>query len=186
MEIGGTVIGGKQLHSTEDGQPLPKLKPPKGFIPGKGATASGPVVETLAKALSKSEGGKVEMMSDEELEELNLSPESIDQFRKELEKIAGEKGWVLEVVEMPGEALEIRGIVDDDEDDWQAVDDFAAGMMGGFVEEAEADFMDMDHFHDPWHDEFWPDDDMDYDDPSPDEYEDEDEDEDGLDDGALD
>lgn len=81
-----------------------------------------------------------------------------------------------------------HALVDDDEDDWQAVDDFAAGMMGGFVEEAEADFMDMDHFHDPWHDEFWPDDDMDYDDPdyddpSPDEYEDEDEDEDGLDDG---
>ncbi|KAF3765724.1 hypothetical protein M406DRAFT_228490, partial [Cryphonectria parasitica EP155] len=117
MEIGGTVIGGKRLHNTEDGQPLPKLKPPKGFIPGKGPTNSGPVVETLAKAFSKSEGGEVEMMSDEELEELNLSPESIEQFRKELERIAGEKGWVLEVVEMPGEALEIRGIVDDDDDE---------------------------------------------------------------------
>lgn len=113
MEIGGTVIGGKQLHNPEDGQALPKLKPPKGFIPGKATTAA-PLVETLAKALSKSEGGKVEKLSDEELEKLNLNPDAVDQFRKELEKIAGEKGWVLEVIEVPGQVPEIRGIVEDD------------------------------------------------------------------------
>lgn len=117
MEIGGIVIGGQQLHNTEDGQPPPKLKPPKGFIPGKGPTAGGPLVETLARALSKSEGGKVQKMTDEELEKLNLNPDAVDQFRKELEKIAGEKGWTLEVVEVPGEIPEIRGIVEDDEDE---------------------------------------------------------------------
>lgn len=115
MEIGGVVIGGKQLHNPEDGEPAPKLKPPRGFIPGKGTT-TGPVVETLAKAFSKSEGGEVQMMSAEELEDLNLNPDAVDQFRKELEKIAGEKGWTLEVVEMPGEMPEIRGIVEDDEE----------------------------------------------------------------------
>lgn len=116
LEIGGIVIGGNQLHNPEDGQPAPKLKPPKGFLPGKGPTA-GPLVETLAKALSKQDGGKVEMMTDEQLEQLNLNPDAVEQFRKELEKIAGEKGWTLEVVEMPGEIPEIRGIVEDDDEE---------------------------------------------------------------------
>lgn len=108
MEIGGVVIGGKQLHNTDDGQPPPKLKPPRGFSA---------VIETLAKGLSKAEGGKVEMISDEDLERLKLNPDTVEQFRKELEKIAGEKGWTLEVVEMP-DGPGIRGIVEgDDEDD---------------------------------------------------------------------
>lgn len=114
MEIGGVVIGGKQLHSSEDGQPPPKLKPPRGFVPSKG-TASGSI-ETLAKAFSKAEGGKVEKMSDEDLEKLNLNPDAVEQFRKELEKIAGEKGWTLEVVENPGGTPEIVGIVEEDQE----------------------------------------------------------------------
>lgn len=78
----------------------------------------------------------------------------------------------------------VHAFLDDDEDDWNAVDDFAAGMMGGPVEEAEADFMDMDHFHDPFHDDFWSDDDMD--DVDQDDFDDdEDEDEDGHDDGFV-
>lgn len=120
MEIGGIVIGGNQLHNPADGQPAPKLKPPKGFVPSKGLSGGAPMVETLARALSKQEGGQVEMMTDEQLEQLNLNPDAVDQFRKELEKLAGEKGWSLEVVEMPGEIPEIRGIVEeDDEEDGQ-------------------------------------------------------------------
>lgn len=118
MEIGGIVIGGKQLHNPEDGQPAPKLKPPKGFVSGK--IGGGPITETLAKALSKAEGGTVEMLSEEELEKMNLNPDAVEQFRKKLEEIAGEKGWTLEVVEMPGELPEIVGMIDDDEDDGNA------------------------------------------------------------------
>lgn len=126
MEIGGVVIGGKQLHRTEDGQPPPKLKPPRGFIPGKGAS-TGPLIETLAKALSKAEGGKVEMMNEEELEKLNLNPDAVEQFRKELEKYAGDKGWTIEVVEMPGEIPEIRGTVEDVDDDYDEEEGEGAG-----------------------------------------------------------
>ncbi|KUI67793.1 hypothetical protein VM1G_03539 [Cytospora mali] len=129
MEIGGIVIGGNQLHRTEDGQPPPKLKPPRGFIPGKGAS-TGPLIETLAKALSKAEGGTVEMMNDEELEKLNLNPDAVEQFRKELEKFAGDKGWAIEVVEMPGEIPEIRGIVEDD-DDGEELDSEVEGEVQG-------------------------------------------------------
>ncbi|KAL1860634.1 Protein OS-9 [Diaporthe australafricana] len=116
MEIGGIVIGSKQLHGTDDSQPPPKLKPPRGFVAGKGASTK-PLIETIAKALSKAEGGQVEVMNEEGLEKLNLDPDIIDQFRKELEKIAGDKGWTLEVVELPGEVPEIRGIVEDDNEE---------------------------------------------------------------------
>lgn len=118
LEIGGIVIGGNQLHNPGDGQPAPKLKPPKGYIPSKEAfTGGAPTIETLARALSKQEGGQVEMMSKEELKELDLNPDAVEQFRKELEELAGDKGWTLEVVEVPGQVAEIRGIVEVDEDD---------------------------------------------------------------------
>ncbi|KAH8754567.1 hypothetical protein F5883DRAFT_526712 [Diaporthe sp. PMI_573] len=71
----------------------------------------------VKRALSKADGGQVEMMTDEGLEKRNLDPDAIEQFRKELEQIAGDNAWILEVVEIPGEAPEIRGIVDDGEGD---------------------------------------------------------------------
>lgn len=130
MEIGGVVIGGKQLHNSEDGQPPPKLKPPRGFVPSKGTAAGS--IETLAKALSKADGGKVEKMSDEDLEKLNLNPDAVEQFRQELEKIAGEKGWTLEVIETPGGAPEIVGIVEEDQYD----DDQEGNGLGEEEEES--------------------------------------------------
>lgn len=142
MEIGGIVIGGKQLHGTDDGQPPPSLKPPRGFVAGKGASAT-PLIETLARALSKAEGGQVEMMTDEGLEKRNLDPDTIDQFRKEIEKIAGDKAWTLEVVEVPGGEPEIRGIVDDGKgegDDDEEGEAEAEGGDGGEGEGSEEKF----------------------------------------------
>lgn len=132
MEIGGVVIGGKQLHSGEDGQPPPKLKPPRGFVPSKGTSGS---IETLAKALSKAEGGKVEKMSDEDLEKLNLNPDAVEQFRKELEKLAGEKGWTLEVVETPGGTPEIVGIVEEDTEEESQEGEGSEGSEEKFFKE---------------------------------------------------
>ncbi|PSR99188.1 glucosidase II beta subunit-like protein-domain-containing protein [Coniella lustricola] len=138
MEIGGVIIGGKQLLRAEDGQPPPKLKPPKGFIPGKAPT-TGPLKETLAKGERKSDGGKVEKMSDEELEKLNLDPDAVEQFRQEIEKIAGDKGWTLEVVEIPGEVPEIVGILEDDGEmeyyEDEEIDESADGSQERFFKE---------------------------------------------------
>lgn len=66
----------------------------------------------------------------------------------------------------------------DTNDDWNGVDDFEAGM-GGFDDEAEADFMAQ--FHHPFVDDMWTDDGMDddEDDFDDDENEDEDVEEDG-------
>lgn len=67
------------------------------------------------------------MMNEEELEKLNLNPDAVEQFRKELEKYAGDKGWTIEVVEMPGEIPEIRGTVEDVDDDYDEEEGEGAG-----------------------------------------------------------
>lgn len=109
VTIGGVVVGGrKMLGST------PRIPSPRHLGGGaKHATGgAGTVVELLAKGHSKAEGGKVEILTREELENLELSAEVIEEFRKELQKLAGDNGWKLEVVEVPGEEAEIRGIVE--------------------------------------------------------------------------
>jgi len=125
VTIGGVVVGGRKMLGTgADGTPAARLPPPRHLggpkQGGGGGGAAGAVVEVLAKGTSKADGGKVEVLTREELESLDLSAEAIEELRKELQKLAGDNGWKLEVVEVPGEGAEIRGIVegpDDDDDD---------------------------------------------------------------------
>jgi protein OS-9 len=59
----------------------------------------------------------VEMVSDAELRKLDLDPSVVEELKKQVQKIAREKGWKIEVVDTPGEIREILGIVDDDDDE---------------------------------------------------------------------
>lgn len=109
--IGGVVVGGRNvLGSGADGQMAARIPPPRRFTSWGGTPGS--VVETLAKGSSKAEGGELQILSDEELESLDLNPETIEELRRELQRLAGDKGWKLEVVEVPGANPEIRGIVE--------------------------------------------------------------------------
>ncbi|KAL7624752.1 Protein OS-9 [Parahypoxylon ruwenzoriense] len=113
ITIGGVVVGGRQLLGKgEDGKEAHKLAPPRNFRSSNIA----PLVEVVAQGSSKEEGSKVDILTDEELAKLDLSPEVIDELKKELQKLAGDRGWKLEVVEIPGDPREIRGIVDTDEE----------------------------------------------------------------------
>ncbi|KAI1388164.1 glucosidase II beta subunit-like protein-domain-containing protein [Hypoxylon trugodes] len=112
ITIGGVVVGGRQLLGRgEDGKEAHKLAPPRNFRNPNVA----PLIEVVAKGASKEEGSKVDILTDEELAKLDLSPEVIDELKRELQKLAGDRGWKLEVVEMPGDPREIRGVVDTDE-----------------------------------------------------------------------
>ncbi|OIW25745.1 hypothetical protein CONLIGDRAFT_663420 [Coniochaeta ligniaria NRRL 30616] len=114
VTIGGVVVGGRKMLGTgADGAPAARLPPPR-HLGGaaKHGGAAGAVVELLAKGYSKADGGRVEVRTREDLEELELSAEVVEELRKELQKIAGDNGWKLEVVEVPGEEAEIRGIVE--------------------------------------------------------------------------
>lgn len=103
--VGGVLVGaGKWVN--KEGQRMP--------IPANfGQENQGKTVEVIAKGNSKAEGGKVEMISDEELQKLDLDPETVDELKKQVEKLAEDKGWKIEVVNQPGRVMEIFGIVDD-------------------------------------------------------------------------
>ncbi|OTA90085.1 hypothetical protein M434DRAFT_398246 [Hypoxylon sp. CO27-5] len=120
ITIGGVIVGGRQmLGQGEDGKEAHKLPPPRNFRNPNIA----PLVEVVAKGSSKEEGSKVDILTDEELAKLDLSPEMIEELKKELQKLAGDRGWKLEVVEMPGDPREIRGVVDTDEEKSDGEDD---------------------------------------------------------------
>ncbi|KAI1371749.1 glucosidase II beta subunit-like protein-domain-containing protein [Hypoxylon crocopeplum] len=120
ITIGGVVVGGRQLLGKgEDGKEAHRLAPPRNFRSSNIA----PLVEVVAQGSSKEEGSKVNILTDEELAKLDLSPEMIEELKKELQKLAGDRGWKLEVVEMPGDPREIRGVVDTDEESSDDNDD---------------------------------------------------------------
>jgi protein OS-9 len=106
--VGGLLVGaGKWVN--KDGQRMP--------IPANfGQENQGKTVEITAKANSKADGGQVEMISDADLQKLDLDPEMLDELKKEVEKRAEDKGWKIGVVNQPGLPMEVFGIVDDGEE----------------------------------------------------------------------
>ncbi|KAI1420769.1 glucosidase II beta subunit-like protein-domain-containing protein [Xylaria sp. FL1777] len=112
--IGGVVVGGRRiLGKGEDGKDAPKLSPPRNFHSDSGGGLE-KLVEIIASATGKDEGGEVNIMTEEQLQELDLSPEIIENLRKEIQKLAGDRGWQLKMVELPGNNRELVGIIDDD------------------------------------------------------------------------
>jgi protein OS-9 len=107
--VGGLVLGGGKWMNKE-GQRMP--------IPANfGQEPKERAVEIIARAKSKADGGQVEMASDTALRKLDLDPEMIERLKKEIQEMAKEKGWKIEVVDEPGQDREILGIVDGDGDD---------------------------------------------------------------------
>ncbi|KAI0535911.1 glucosidase II beta subunit-like protein-domain-containing protein [Xylaria digitata] len=112
--IGGVVVGGRQmLGKGEDGKEAPKLSPPRNFLGGSGGGLE-KLVEIVASATSKDEGGEVNIMTEEQLQELDISPEIIESLRKEIEKLAGDKGWQLKMIDLGNNNRELVGTIDDD------------------------------------------------------------------------
>jgi protein OS-9 len=112
--VGGLLVGAGKW-ANKDGQRMPI--PPNFGQENPGKTGEGRSV--LAKGTSKAEGGQVEMISDAELQKLDLDPEMVDELRKRMEQLAEEKGWKIEVVNQPGETMEIIGTVDGGEGEEQ-------------------------------------------------------------------
>ncbi|KAF2966021.1 hypothetical protein GQX73_g7567 [Xylaria multiplex] len=114
--IGGVVVGGRQmLGKGEDGKEAPKLSPPRNFLGSSGGGLE-KLVEIVASAAGKDEGGEVNIMTEEQLQELDISPEIIESLRKEIEKLAGDKGWQLKMIDLGNNNRELVGIIEDDDD----------------------------------------------------------------------
>ncbi|CAM1509425.1 Fc.00g031640.m01.CDS01 [Cosmosporella sp. VM-42] len=116
VTVGGVVVGARHVLSGADevGKPPAKLSPPQSYFGSKGKPAER-VLETIAQGEAKDKGGKVTMLSDEELDKLDLDRTVVQEMSKELQEMAGNKGWTLELVELPaGEMRELRGYIDED------------------------------------------------------------------------
>lgn len=51
------------------------------------------------------------------MEKLDLDSAMVEQLKKDVQKMAKDKGWKIEVVDEPGHVREILGIVDGDDED---------------------------------------------------------------------
>ncbi|TGO30677.1 hypothetical protein BPAE_0004g01360 [Botrytis paeoniae] len=104
--IGGVIVGAGKFVGKE-GQRLP-------IPPDFGDGDNGSRTEVIARGKSKAQGGKVEVISPKSLELMDLDPKMIEKLQEEVKKLAGDKGWKIEVVDVPGQVREILGIVEDD------------------------------------------------------------------------
>lgn len=117
--VGGVTIGARQaLRRGQEGQAPLKLEALRIFDSRSGH--NGRVVQVLARAVYTTDGGKVEMLSDEELVKLDLNPQALATLVEKLESIANGKAWKVEALEIPGkEKLEIRAIIESEDSEEQ-------------------------------------------------------------------
>ena len=106
--VGGIEVGGQKLVGKE-GQ---RIEPPRSQ-----QAPDGPKPDIVAKSDPNEKGGKVQRLSNEDLKNMDLDPATVEKLRKELQELAGDKAWTLEVVDAPGGYRELRGIVEADEDE---------------------------------------------------------------------
>ncbi|KAI9880307.1 MAG: Protein OS-9 [Pleopsidium flavum] len=102
VEVGAMLKVGKEGRRIESSQ-----------VAGGGG---GVKVDVVAKSDGGVGGGKVQRLSNEDLRKLSVDPETVDRLRKELQELAGDKAWKLEVVDAPNGVHELRGVVDGDGD----------------------------------------------------------------------
>lgn len=117
VTIGGVVVGARNILSRGDetGKASAKLEVPRSSW-DSGLAASPEDKTTLAEGASKEDGGKVKGLSTEELEQMKLEPELIKQMQEKIQELAGDLGWKLEIVDLPGgEFRELHGYIDEEE-----------------------------------------------------------------------
>ncbi|KHN94238.1 Glucosidase II beta subunit-like protein [Metarhizium album ARSEF 1941] len=114
VTVGGVVVGGKRAFPAGDGdsKPLKLLSLSHWFAPQP------KILQIIAEAASKEDGGKVKGLTEEELEKLNVDPKAVREMREKLKKLAGEKGWKMQLFQMNEEdEKELFGYVDDAEEE---------------------------------------------------------------------
>lgn len=125
VNVGGVVVGARHVLSGADeaGKPPAKLEPPRSYVHSQEKPGER-VIEVIASGESKEKGGKVKVLSDKELKQLEVDKNVIEEMTKELQQMAGERGWSLELVELAvGEMRELRGYIDDQGDGQEQSDD---------------------------------------------------------------
>jgi len=138
--VGGIEVGGMKLVGREG----ERLEAPQNVRPGSHnhGNGAGGVDEsktvTLVTQDPKEKGGKIKRIPDKELKKMGLDPGVVEAARRELEDVAGGKGWRLEVFETEG-GRELRGVVDSDEDEGEKGDEYRGDVDGGLGYEGDGE-----------------------------------------------
>ncbi|EHK47056.1 hypothetical protein TRIATDRAFT_217483 [Trichoderma atroviride IMI 206040] len=137
ITVGGVLVGGRKSLSAgdQDGQPPIVLTPPRSYMNSQQAAEQ--LIKVLVQAASKEDGGKVDRLSKEELEKLNIKPDMVEEMEEEMRRFAGDLGWQLEIVGgVDDEERQLRGwLHEDGEDDDGADEGKGKGKKGGDVGE---------------------------------------------------
>ncbi|KAJ5591788.1 uncharacterized protein N7459_002157 [Penicillium hispanicum] len=100
--VGGIEVGGRKLVGME------------GKRIDKGRVAS--MGEEHVEVVAKRENGEVRRTSRQVLKKYDLDPDRVEDVKKRLEELAGDKDWTLEVVESNG-VIKFQGVVDAEDED---------------------------------------------------------------------
>ena len=128
--VGGIEVGGMKIIG-KDGQ---RIEPPKAATPSDGKA------DVVAKSDPNQKGGRIQKLSADDLKKLDLDPEVVEELRKKLQELAGDKGWTLEVVDGPGGFRELRAIVEGDDEE----DEAAGAKSGGKASDSGDDAQNTD------------------------------------------
>jgi protein OS-9 len=109
INVGGVILGGHKYVS-EEGE---NLQLPANWAGG----SQGPVEDIIAQSKGKADNYKVHTISDDALRRLDIDPNDVEELKIQVQQMAGDNPWRLEVVEIPGEQRELRVIVGGDEDE---------------------------------------------------------------------
>lgn len=122
VTVGGIVVGARNVISAGDkeGEPPIKLPSVRNFVENLLAGEKTKVIETIAKAAPKAEGGNLEILSDKDLEALKLDTKlvdkMIDQMKEQIKSFPDGPGWRVDLVELADGERELRAYVDAEED----------------------------------------------------------------------
>ena len=121
--VGNVEVGGKRLVGGEGRQIE------------KGRVVTPP--EERADIVAKKERGEILKLSKDDMKKLEINPETIEQFSRELQEMAGDKDWKLEVIDDANGVRHIRGIVEgeDSQSDEASEDDENEGTEETYKEE---------------------------------------------------
>lgn len=116
--VGDINVGSRSILSLGDeaGRAPFKLSPPRSFM-STGLAQEPKFQVIVAQGASLEDGGEVESLSREELRKLEIDPDTVKKMAAEVQKLAGDSGWRLEVSDSGLAGVrELKGYIDDDEE----------------------------------------------------------------------
>ncbi|RKF75148.1 Protein OS-9-like protein [Golovinomyces cichoracearum] len=105
--VGGILVGGGRWINSEN----QRMAIPEIFGDDVIENEDKPV-EIVTQSKSKGKSGYGDAAPDADEEKMDLHPEMVDALRLELQKMAKERGWKIEIVKAPGETRKVLASVD--------------------------------------------------------------------------